>query len=389
MKNKKIFGIKIDLILLGIVSFLNDLSSEMILPILPMFIKSLGGTGIIIGLIGGLRDSVSNIVKVVSGYFSDKLGKRKIFVVSGYFSSSVCKLLLSIVQSWQQLFVFFGLERIGKGVRDAPRDAMISTIVKRRGRAFGIHRAFDTSGAVFGSIAVFFLFWFWGLDFRTIITIAAIVAFLSLIPLHFVKEKKVKKNEISIKIGYQNLSTPVKLFLLICGLFALANFSYMFFILRAQEIFTGKLAIAAPIFLYILYNIFYATFAIPLGILSDKIGKKKVIVSGYFLFSLVCLGFVFFKTFSAFIFLFIFYGIVYALVEGNQRAYISDISPENMRATALGFFHTIIGFLSLVSSIIAGFLWQSVTPTATFIFGSSTSFAAVILFIFSRGYLKK
>lgn len=381
MKNKYLKGISANVLLLGIVSFLNDLSSEMIMPILPMFITALGGTGLIVGLIGGLRDSISSILKVFAGYWSDKSGKRKAFVSSGYLTSALFKLFLPLSIVWQHILIFASLERIGKGLRTAPRDAIIAdSTPKERGKGFGIHRAMDTSGAVAGSIVVFLLFWFFGFSFKSIILIAAILAFLSLIPLYFVKEKKREPQDINLKIGLKNLPRPLKLFILVSGMFALANFSYMFFILRAQEFFTGKLSIGIPILLYILFNISYAVFAVPFGKLSDKIGRKKVIVAGFLLFSLTSLGFAFFNSLTAFIVLFALYGMVYAIVDGNQRAYVSDLSPEELRATALGTFHTIIGLVALPASLIAGFLWQ-INPTITFIYGAVISIISVVLFI--------
>ena len=384
----KLKDISINIILLGIVSFLNDLSSEMIMPILPMFITALGGSGLIIGLIGGLRNSISSILKVFCGYFSDKTGKRKIFVSSGYLTSSIFKLLLSFSKSWQHILLFASFERIGKGLRTSPRDAIIAeSMPKQRGKGFGIHRALDTLGAIFGSIAVFLLFWFFGFEFQSIILIASLLAFLSLIPLYFVKERKRKPQKITLKIGLKNLSKPLKLFILISGIFSLANFSYMFFILRAQEFFTGKSSIGIPILLYILFNIFYALFAIPFGVLSDRIGRRKVIVLGYFLFSLTSLAFAFLNSLTAFIILFALYGIVYALIEGNQRAYVSDLSSEKLRATALGTFHTINGLIALPASLIAGSLWQ-INPTITFVYGFAISIISVILFIVFRNYFK-
>lgn len=187
MKNKYLKGTGANILLLGFVSFFNDLSSEMIMPILPMFIKSLGGAGLIIGLIGGLRDSVSSILKVLCGYWSDRTGKRKIFVSSGYLTSSVFKLFLAFSKSWQHVLIFAGLERTGKGLRTAPRDAIIAdSMPEEKGKGFGIHRALDTSGAILGSIIVFLLFWFKGFDFKSIILFAAIISFISLIPLYFV-----------------------------------------------------------------------------------------------------------------------------------------------------------------------------------------------------------
>ncbi len=389
MKNKHLKGISANILLLGIVSFLNDISSEMIMPILPMFITALGGSGLIVGLIGGLRNSISSILKVFAGYWSDKYGKRKVFVFSGYLISALFKLLLAFSKLWHHVLVFASLERIGKGLRTAPRDAIIAeSLPKERGKGFGIHRAMDTLGAILGSITVFLLFWFFGFNFKSIILIASILSFLSLIPLHFVKEKKRKPQKINLKIGLKKLPKSLKLFILISGIFALANFSYMFFILKVQKFFPGKLSVGMPILLYALFNIFYAAFAIPFGKLSDKIGREKVIVFGYLLFSLTCLAFAFLNSLPAFIILFALYGIVYAIVDGNQRAYVSDLSSEKLRATALGTFHTVTGLAALPASTVAGFLWQ-INPNASFIYGATVSIISVILFIVFRNHLRK
>ena len=389
MNSKYLMGAKVNILLLGIVSFLNDLSSEMIMPILPMFITALGGGGLVVGLIGGLRDSISSILKVFAGYWSDKSGKRKIFVFSGYLTSALFKLFLAFSKIWQHVLIFAGLERIGKGLRTAARDAIIAdSMPKEKGKGFGIHRAMDTSGAIGGSIIVFLLIWFFGYNFKSIILIAAILALLSLIPLYFVKERKREPQDINLKIGLKTLSRPLKLFILVSGIFALANFSYMFFILRAQELFTGKLSVGAPILLYILFNAFYAVFAVPFGELSDKIGRKKVITFGYLLFSLTSLGFAFFNSLTAFIVLFALYGIVYAIVDGNQRAYVSDLSSEELRATALGTFHTAMGLMALPASLIAGFLWQ-INSSMPFVYGAAVSIISVVLFIVFRNYFRK
>ena len=390
MKKNILRGFGFNVVLLGVVSFLNDLSSEMIMPILPMFITSLGGAGLTVGLIGGFRDSISSILKVFCGVWSDRTGKRKVFVSSGYLTSAFFKLLLVFSKTSQHVLVFSGLERVGKGLRTAPRDAILAdSMPEERGRGFGIHRALDTSGAVLGSIIAFLLFWFLGLDFKLIILIAAVMAFLSLIPLHFVREQKREPKCMPLQVGLKNLPKSLKLFILISSIFSLANFSYMFFILRAQNLFTGRLSVGAPIILYVIFNIFYAVFALPFGALSDRIGRKKVIVCGYLLFSLTCLGFAFFNSITAFIPLFALYGIVYALVDGNQRAYVSDLSPGELRATALGTFHTTVGLAALPASVIAGFIWQNVTPNTTFIYGSIISLLSVILFIIFRKNFKK
>jgi MFS family permease len=382
MKNKYLKGIGINILLLGSVSFLNDMSSEMILPILPMFIAALGGTGLIIGLIGGLRDSISSILKVFCGYWSDRIGKRKIFVSTGYSTSIFFKFLLGLSTLWQHVLVFASMERIGKGIRTAPRDAIIAdSMPKERGKGFGIHRSLDTLGAIMGSVIVFLLFWFLELKFTSIILIAAMIGFLALIPLYYVHEIERKPKKITLKIGLKTLPRELRLFIFISAVFALANFSYMFFILQAQASFEGKLAIGIPILLFIFLNIFYSGFAIPFGSLSDKIGRKKIIIVGYLLFGITTFGFAIFNSLTAFLFFFALYGIVFAMIDGNQRAYVSDLSPPDFQATALGTYHTTIGLIALPASLAAGLIWQFTAPSFTFIYGSLISFAAVILFL--------
>ena len=391
-------GVSTNVLLLGVVSFLNDLSSEMIIPILPLFIKALGGTGLIfgvisiVGLIGGLQESISSILKVLSGYWSDRIGRRKIFVSSGYFTSACFKLLLAFSTIWQHILVFASFERVGKGLRTAPRDAIIAdSMPEARGKGFGIHRALDTSGAITGGIAALILYWFLAFSFNHIIFIAAIVAFLSLMPLYFVKEGKREPQDIRLQISLRKLPKPLKLFIMVATVFALANFTYMFFILKAETAFSSvmpvKEARALAILLYVFFNIFYAVLAIPFGMLSDRIGKRKVLISGYLLFSVTCLGFAFSDSLAAFLVLFPLYGVMYAIVDGNQRAFVSDLCTEDLRATALGTFHTLIGIIALPASLIAGFLW-ALTPThsLTFLFGSSVSLIASILFLMLRRY---
>ncbi len=379
MKNKKILGLNINIILLGLISFLNDISSEMILPILPILIKSFGGSGIIIGLAGGLRDGFTNILKIFSGYYSDKIQKRKVFIVSGYFISSIFKSLLYLAKTWPQVLFITGTERFGKGLRDAPRDALIAMYTTQRGKAIGFHRAMDTTGAIVGSVLTFLLIGIFFLDIKTIIFIAAIFSILTLIPSFFIKEKKYK--DTVVINSSKKISPSLKYFLFISGFFTLSNFSYMFFILKAQQQFTNKNAITITLFLYVLYNIFHASFAIPIGILSDKIGRKKIIILTYLFFSTICLGFLYSKNIYHLIVLFIFYGIFNASINCVQKALVIDLSHEKIRATALGLFETVNGILFLITNLIVGFLWEKISNNSIFLYGFTISFISVILFL--------
>jgi len=374
-----------NIILLGIVSFIADTSSDMMWPILPMFITSIGGTGLAVGLIGGLAESVASILKVFSGYWSDKFGRRKPFVALGYTISSISKLFFPFISAWPHLLLLKPLERFGKGLRTAPRDGIIADSVATgvRGRDFGIHRAMDTSGAILGSIVAFILFWFLGLEFKIIFLIAAGIAFLALPPLTFVKEVKTKPKHVSLRISLEGLEKPLKLFILVATIFAVGNFSYMFFILKAQKAFQQlfpEIANAMPILLYALFNMSYALLSIPVGTLSDKIGRKRVLATGYFLFGLTCFGFVFSSSLTSFIVLFLLYGLFYAFVDGMQRALASDLASKKLRGTALGAFHTSIGLAALPASLVAGFLWD-ICPEITFIYGALAGFIASGLLI--------
>lgn len=380
--------ISLNVLLLGLVSLINDVSSEMIAPILPLFIASLGGAGIAIGLIGGIRESVTSLLKVVSGYVSDKTGKKKLLVFSGYLLSSIFKLFLALSTVWHHVMIFIGLERIGKGLRDAPRDTIIAqSMPTRKGRAFGIHRAFDSTGAILGSIISLILFWGFGFGFRTIILLSAVFAFCSLIPIKFVTEKKKKKKNITFKSTLFGLPKKLKMFLIVAALFSLANFSYMFFILRAQKLFGNGPKTAVPILLYILFNIFYAGLAIPFGLLADKVGRKKILMAGYLLFVVTTVGFAYAESLAGYIILFALYGTVKSIVDANQRALTSELSGENAHGTSLGAYHTVNGLFALPASIIAGVLWQY-GPESTFLYGATMSGLTALLFVFTRRWYK-
>lgn len=371
-----------DIFLLGIISFFADVSSEAIMPILPFFIYSLGGAGIAVGLIMGFGDAIASISKVFSGRLSDKIGKRKIFMLTGYGLSATSKLFFPLSGQWWHMLLLRGIERIGKGLRGPPRDALIGDLyIKRRGEAYGIHRALDTAGAVVGSLLVLFLFWIFKLDIVTILFISASIAFLSLPPILFVKEIVITKKEEEKR---EKLPEKLRKFIFISTIFSLGNFSYAFFLLKV-----GIEEIEYALLYYAFFNIVYAILAPYTGKLSDAIGRKLVILLGYIAFTLVCLGFVFTHSFYGIlsilfpILLFILYGVAHALIEGNQRALVSDLS--RYRGHAQGIFQMFNGIGVFCASVIAGVLWEIFPdlPDLIFIYGGALSLIASILLAIS------
>jgi len=347
-----------------------------------MFIQALGGSALAIGLIGGLRDSIASLIAIFAGYWSDRIGRRKIFVVYGYSISSICKLLLAFSQKWLHVLIFSSIERTGKGLRTASRDTIIAEAIPRqKGFNFGLHRALDTAGAIIGIVLSFLFLSIFQFTFQTIVIVASLVGIVALLPLIGVTKTTTKPVERSFQIAIAKLPQKLLYFILIAGLFALANFTYMFFLIKVQAVFSGRWALLVPVFLYLVFNIFYAAWAIPLGMLTDKIGRRKVIISGYALFSLTSLGFIYARSLLSFVILFALYGIVKAMVEGNQRAFVTDLAIASQKATSLGLFHAIIGIMALSGNIIAGMLWHYVTPTAAFLWGSTISVTAVLFLL--------
>lgn len=360
-------------LLLSVVSLLNDLSSEMIMAVLPLFITALGGGGLSVGLIGGIEESIKSILSAFMGYFSDRSARRGPFVIAGYAVSSLSKLALPFSGTWVNVLGLRFLDRTGKGLRTAPRDAMIADSIDLniRGLNFGFHRAMDTAGALLGSLAAFLLFWVFALELKPIILLGGVLALISLLPLFFVRERPHSPPPNTFITGLRQLPKAFQLNLAAMTIFALANFSYMFFLLKVSAAFTDKLAIGMPLAMYIVFNTAYTLLPIPFGILSDKIGRRNVLVMGYSLFGLMCLGFAFSDAPLAFGILFVLYGTSYACIEGNQRAFVSDLANPQERGTALGVFHFSIGIAALLGSLLAGFLWQFFAPEVTFFYGGA------------------
>lgn len=366
--------------LLGSSSLFNDISSEMITPILPFYITALGGGGVSVGLISGLREGLSSLFKFLGGWASDKTKKRMPFVFFGYLFSIISRFLLLLAKSWQAVTIFISFERFGK-MRDPPRDAIITDSTNHRGKGFGLHQAMDTSGAIIGTLLVALLYWKLKLSFNSIILFAAIISVFSLLPLFFVKEHRKKTTKKMTLKGAKELHHGFKYFLLTVSIFTLANFGlYMFLILLAQKI-TNSILI--PILLYALFSFSFAVFAFPAGSLSDKIGRKKLIMAGYLLFVVVSLGFTIASTIPLLILFFFLYGLVYALTQSNQRAFVSDIADPYKKGTAFGLYESVIGMVNIPAGLIAGLLWNY-SINAMFYYTAGVSLFALLLMIFVK-----
>ena len=299
----------------------------------------------------------------------------------GYFTSAAAKLLFPLSSVWQHLLVLMPAERVGKGIRGAPRDALIAASVHEtvRGRGFGFHRAMDSAGAIVGSLAAYILVI--GADFpvRSILLVGAVVAFAAAAPILAVREKQPREERTEPSRPHlRGLPRPFYLFLIVATVFSLGNFSYMFLILKAREVLGPENSLGPAILLYVLINIAYAGLALPAGVLSDRIGRRKVLLMGYGLFALTCLGLALASGWAELLFLFALYGGFRALTDGTQRALVADLVPAKVRGTALGAFHTAVGLAALPASLAAGALWR-LSPRWTFLYGAALGLMAVIL----------
>jgi MFS family permease len=365
--------------LLGTSSFFNDTASDMITPILPFYIIALGGSGIAVGALSGLREGLSSIFKVLGGWDSDRIGKRKVFIFLGYIISILSRITLIFAKSVGVILSMVSIERLGK-LRDPPRDVLLSTAAKKRGKSFAFHQMMDNLGGIVGTLLVIFLFWKLNFTFPKIILIAAIISVFSLVPLLFVKEPKTKKIKKNLFKGIKLLDPKLKYFIFVSSVFTLANFGlYIFLILLAKEV-SGSIVFAMA--MYALFMLVYALFIIPFGKLSDRIGRKKVLFLGYLLFFLLSFGFIYCDSIFGIVILFSLYGLVYAITHSNEKALVSDLSGE-MKGTAIGFYYAVMGITSIAGGIIAGLLWN-IEPKLMFTYLTIIGLLALILLNFIK-----
>ncbi len=381
----------------GLTSFFMDVSSEMVLNILPLFLSNvLGVKTDIIGLIEGFAEATASILKLFSGWLSDKMGGRKWLAVLGYGLSAVSKPFFYIASSWELVAGVRWADRVGKGVRTAPRDALVADSVTRetRGLAFGFHRALDTAGAMVGILIAVLAVWLTQKNtlalskptFQTIVLISLLPAFLAVLALVLgAKDVPVKGQRAAPKFSLHGMGKPFSIFLVIVSIFTLGNSSDAFLVLRAQNL---GLSVVGILIMLVMFNLIYSLVSTPAGSLSDRVGRYRLIIGGWLVYAIIYLGFAMAKASWQVWLLYVVYGVYYGMAFGSANALVADLVPEQLRGTAYGTYNAIIGILAFPASFIAGLLWQGIGPwsgfgpSAPFLFGGTLALIAAILMAF-------
>jgi MFS family permease len=381
----------------SLTSFFMDVSSEMVMYILPLFLANvLGVRTSVIGVIEGVAEATSSILKLFSGWLSDRLHQRKWLAVVGYGLSALSKPFFLLAATWEAIAVVRWVDRVGKGLRTAPRDALIadSIIPQQRGLAFGFHRAADTAGAFLGVLIALLVVWLTQAGsadlseqtFRVVVVVSLIPAMLAVISLAVgAKDVTVRGQRAAPKFAFRALGRPFMIFMIIVGLFTLGNSSDAFLVLRAQDLGVSVVGILAMV---ATFNLIYALIATPAGSLSDRIGRRKLIVGGWLVYALIYLGFGLAQSGWQVWVLYALYGGYYGLAYGAANALVADLVPAELRGTAYGSYNAAIGLLAFPASVIAGVLWQGVGawsgfgPSAPFIFGGTLALIAAVLLAF-------
>ncbi len=371
-------GVTRPVFLLGIVSLLTDISSEMVYPLVPLFLTSvLGAPLAAVGLIEGVAESTASLVKTLSGWLSDRWRARKPLVVAGYALSAAAKPLMALVNAWPAALAVRFVDRTGKGLRTAPRDALVADVtpVLQRGRAYGYHRAADTAGAVIGPAVGLGLLALFDDNFRAVFVLALVPAAAGVLLLALVQERRPPGRLAGAKapVPWRELGGSFWLFLAVSLLFAVGNSSDAFIILRGKSLGLSDTAVVGA---YVVFNAVYAVGAMPAGVVSDRLGRRNVIAGGFLLFALVYLGLAAASEGGWVWPLLMAYGAYMALTEGVAKALVVDLVPAAERATALGIYTGAMGAMILLSSVLAGALWDAVGPRAPFFLGASTAAAA-------------
>ncbi|RLC85962.1 MAG: MFS transporter [Chloroflexi bacterium] len=372
----------------SLTSFFMDVSSEMVINILPLFLSNvLGVKTDIIGLIEGVAEATASLLKVFSGWLSDRLRARKWLAVAGYALSALAKPFFYFANSWGTVAGVRWADRVGKGIRTAPRDALVADSIdeRHRGLAFGFHRAADTGGAVLGLLIALGVVWLAQAGsmelsrstFQTVVLISLVPAFLAVLSLAVgAQDVPVTKMRERPRISFRGLGRRFALFMLIVGLFDLGNSSDAFLVLRAQE---RGLSVIGVLGMLVTFNVVYTLVSTPAGSLSDRIGRRRLIIGGWLVYAAIYFGFALAGTgWHVWVF-YAIYGVYYGMAYGTAKAMVADIVPEELRGTAYGTYNAVLGILDFPASLIAGVLWRYLTPSAPFFFGGALALAAAVL----------
>ena len=382
----KLKSIPKQVIILGLVSLFTDIASEMLYPVTPIFLTVvLGSSMAVVGIIEGIAEITAGFLKGYFGSLSDKKGKRSIFVVLGYSLSAFSKPLPGLFPHVSTVLVSRTSDRVGKGIRTAPRDALLASYASgNTGAIFGFHRAMDTLGAAIGPIAALVLLYFYPNDYTLIFLVAFVPSIIAISFSFIVKDKPIHKEK-RIKTGYKifwkTASKKYKIFILLITLFSIVNSSDVFLILKSQSISRSS---TIAILGYIFYNFIYAGTSYPIGKYSDKAGKEKIFIVGLFIFSLVYLGFALVPSFVFLWILFALYGIYASCTEGVTKALVSDLMPDEKRGTAIGLLTMLSSFAMMFGSFLTGVLWDKFGSEVPFLISSIISFIVAVIFIFYR-----
>jgi len=387
--HKMIFGVSIPVFIMGLVSLFTDISSEMIQSILPLFILSIGGTILILGIISGTTTALSNILKGFTGWLSDKINKRKPFVVAGYTISNLAKPFIGFSPSWEFVLGFKAIDRFGKGLRTSSRDTLISYYAVERGKAFGLHRAMDTTGAVIGSLITFLLL-YWAWSYSEIIFFSIFPGIAAIILILTIKDvDPTKLDETKLRFyGHPKVDEIDKNFIkliIILGVIEFASLDITFLIIRSTDYIPNESIFLIPLF-YLIANIVYVIFSPINGSISDKVGRKPVIVLGLsvLLISCVILAFptdISLNSLIVIVIVYFMFGFYLASVDPISRAYIADLAGKNKRGRAYGYYYLSVGLISLVESIIFALIYEFYSYTWAFIYISIMLFICIVVFV--------
>lgn len=403
----RVLGLERNVFAAGAVSFFMDVSSEMVYPLVPLFLSAvLGVPKSVIGLIEGVAESTAGLLKVASGWYSDRIGRRKGLMGAGYGISAVSRVGLALAASWSHVLGARFVDRVGKGVRTAPRDAIIadSSPVGEMARSFGFHRAMDQLGAVLGPAVAFLILTGRPGDYRTVFWVSLIPGLLAVaVVVLFIKERRRPRAGAADTIGrvgargaerssgvsatpssrtatvrerLRRLRGPLLGYLVVAALFAFGNSSDAFLILRAEDVGVG---VALIPLVYLVFNLVYSGLSVPAGLLADRFGRKRLLAFGYVMFALTYAGLAMARSPLHVWLLFVLYGVYMGFADGNGRALLAELAPAERRATAFGAYHSVVGVAALPSSAVAGVLWDRVSPAAPFWLGAATALVAAFL----------